>query len=138
MIYIGNQIPYKVSLQQSSNSSEMEKLIIKIPTPNCHMFPISNWSNLPPESSQYLQSTGISLSEIQPDTKVHEVICAYVDVHDIAWGQTANPNSRGEYLVDAAMDASSAFLNDREHPKRKVPTTYAFSSPNVTIVHAAF
>ena len=36
------------------------------------------------------------------------------------------------------MDVNSTFLNDPEQPTRQDPTTDAFSSPDVTIVHAAF
>ena len=85
----------------------------------------------------YLQRTGISLSELQPDTKVHDVICAYVSAHDTAWDQTAILNAIGEYVVNAAIDANSPYLMNPE-PKRKDPATGAFSSPGVTIVHAAF
>ena len=36
------------------------------------------------------------------------------------------------------MDASSAFLNDKEQPTRQDPVTGAYSSSDVTIVHADF
>ena len=81
---------------------------------------------------------GFSLSELKPDTKVHEVICVDVNAHDTARDQTANPNARGEYLVNAAMDVNGTLLNDPKQPTRQVPATDAFSSPDVTIVHAAF
>ena len=74
MIYIRKQIPYKISHPQANNSSAMEKLMIEIPTPNSQTFTVSNWY-LPPENSHYLQRTGVSLSEHQPDTKANEVIC---------------------------------------------------------------
>ena len=129
MICIQKQIPYNVSHQQSNNSSSMEKLTIKISTPNIHMFTISNW-HLPPENSHYLQRTSISLSELQPDTKVHEVTCADVNAHDTTWDQTANPNTRAEYFVNTAMDANSTFFNDADQPTRQDPATCAFISPD--------
>ena len=54
-----------------------------------------------------------------------------------ACNQTSNPNARGEYVVNAAMDVNSAFLNDPEQPTRQDTATDAFSSPDGTIVHAA-
>ena len=110
---------------------------IEIPTPNNQTFTVSNWY-LPPENSHYLQRTGISLTELQPDIKVHEVTCAYVSAHDTAWDQTANPKARGEYLVNAVMDANSTFLNYPEQPTSQNPAKGAFPSPVETIVHAAF
>ena len=117
MIYIRKHIPYKVSHPQANNSSAMEKLTIVIPAINIQTFTVSNWY-LPSENSYCLQRTGISLSELQPDTKVHEVICAYVNAHDTARYQTANPINRGEYFVNAAMDVNSTFLNEPEQPTR--------------------
>ena len=134
IIYIQQQIPYKISHPQATNSSAMEKLSIEIPTPNSHTFTVSNWY-LPPENAHYLQRT---VSELQPDTKVHEVICADVNAYDTTWDQTVNSNARGEYPVNAVMDANSTFLNDPEQYTRQNPATDAFSSPDVTIVHAAF
>ena len=118
MIYIRKQIPYTISHPQATNSSMMEKLTIEIPTPNSKTFSVSNWY-LPPENSHYIKRTGISLSELQPDIKVHEVTCADINAHDSAKDQTANPNARGEYLVNTAMDLSSTYLNDPEHPTRQ-------------------
>ena len=115
----------------------MEKLTIEIQTPNSKKFKVSNWY-LPPENSHYLLRMGISLSEIQPDPKVHEVISADVNAHDTALDETANLNARGEYLVDVAMDASSTFLNVPEQPTGQDPATGVSSDTNVTIVHAAF
>ena len=66
------------------------------------------------------------------------VICADVNAHDTAWDQTANPIARGEYIANAAMVANSTFFKDPEQPTRQVPATGAFSSRDVTIVHAAF
>ena len=100
MIYIRKRIPYKISHPQATNSSAIEKLTIEIPTPNSQTLTVSNWY-LPPENSHYLQRTGISLSELQPDTKIHEVICTDVNAHDTARDQTASPKARGEYLVNA-------------------------------------
>ena len=137
MIYIEKQIPYKISRLQANNSSAMEKLTNEIPTPNSQTFTVSNWY-LPPENSHYLQRTGISLMELQPDTKVHEVTCADVNDHDTVWDLTASPNVRSEYLVNAAMDANSRFLSDPQQPTRQDPATGAFSSPDVMIVHATF
>ena len=137
MIYIQKQIPYKISHQEANNSSTMEKLTIEIPTPNSQKFTVSSWY-LPPENSHYLQRTGITLSELQPDTKVHEEICADVNVNDTAWDKTANSNARGEYLANAAMGKNNTFLNDPEQPTRQDPATGDFSSPDVMIVHAAF
>ena len=130
MIYIRKQIPYKICHPKATNSGTMEKLTIENPTPNSQTFNVSNLY-LPPENKHYLQRTGISLSEFQPDTKVHEVICADVNAHDTAWYQTANPNTRGEYLVNAAMDANSTFHNDSEQPTRQDPATGDFSFPEV-------
>ena len=115
----------------------MEKQTFENPIPNSQTFVVSNWY-LPPVNSHDLHRNGISLSELQPDTKVHEVICADVDAYDTAWDQTANPNARVEYFVCAAMDANSTFLNDPEQPTRQDPTTRTFSSSDVTIVHSAF
>ena len=137
MIYIPKQIPYKISHPQVNNSSVMEKLTIEIPTQNSQMFILSKWY-LPPENSHYLQRIHISLSELQPDTKVHVVICADVNAHDTAWDQTANSNVRGEYLSNAVIDENSTFLNDPEQSTRKDPATGTFSSPDATIVHTAF
>ena len=67
---------------QANNSSAMEKLTIDIPTPNRQTFTVYNWY-LPSENSLHLKRTGISLSELQPETKVHEVICADVNAQDI-------------------------------------------------------
>ena len=97
----------------------MEKLTIEIPTLNSHTFTVSN-SYLPPENSYYLQRASISLSELQPDTNMHEVIFADVEAHDTAWDQIANPNARGVYLVNAAMDASGTFLKDPSSPQDKI------------------
>ena len=36
------------------------------------------------------------------------------------------------------MDANSTFFNDLDQPTRQDPATGAFSSPDVTIVHASF
>ena len=80
----------------------------------------------------------MSLSELQPDTKILEVICADVNAHDIAWDQTANSNARGKYLMNAVMDAYSTFLNDSEQPTKLDPATGAFSFADVAIVHVAF
>ena len=128
MIHIQKQIPYKISHPQANNSSAMEKLRIDIPTPNSQTFTISNWY-LPPENSHYLQRNGISLLKLQPVTKVHEVICTYINIHDTAWVQTANPNARGKYLVSAVVDVNRT---------RQDAAMGDFSSPDVTIVHAAF
>ena len=136
MIYIRKQIPYQICHPQATNSSAMEKLTIEIPTPNSQMFTASNWYLLP-ENSHYLQRMGNSLLEFQPDTKVHEVIGADVNAHETAWDQTANPNARGEYPVNADMDANSIFINDPEQPTRKDPAMGAFS-PDGMIVHEAF
>ena len=81
--------------------------------------------------------TDISLSELQPDTNVHMVICADVNAHDIVWDKITNPNAWGECLVIATMDANSTFLNGPEQPTRQDPAMGAYSSPDVTIVHAA-
>ena len=137
MIYIQKQIPYKISHPQATNSSVMEKLTTDIPTTNSQTFTASNWY-LPPENSHYLQRMSISLLELQPDTKVHELICMVENAHDTAWDQTVNPNTREEYLVNIAMDANSTFLNDLAQPTGQDPATGAFSDPDVTIVHAAF
>ena len=136
MIYIRKFIPYNIRNPQATNTSAIEKLTIEIPTPNSQTFTVSNWY-VPPENSHYLQRTGISLSELQPDTKVHEKICADVNAHDTAWDQTANPNARREYLVNAAMDANSTFLNDPGQPTRQDSATDAISSPDVIITHEA-
>ena len=137
MIYTRKHIPYKISHPQANNSSAIEKQTIEIPTPNGQTFTVSNWY-LPPENSHYVQRTNNSLSELQPDTKEHVVICADVNAHYTAWNQTANPNTRGEYLANAAMDANSTFLNDPEQPTRQDLATGALSSPDVAIIHAAF
>ena len=138
MIHIRKQIAYKISHPQANNSSAIEKLTIAIPTANSQTISVSNW-HLHPENSQYMQKTGISLSEQKKtDTKVHEVICADVNAYDNAWGLMANPNARSEYLVNAAMDVNSTFLNDPEQPTRQDPETGDFSSPDPTIFHAAF
>ena len=84
-----------------------------------------------------MQRTGISLPELQPDTKVLEVIGADVNAHDRASDQTANPNARGEYLVDAAMDVNCTFLFDPEEHTRHCSVMGAISSPDATIVYAA-
>ena len=83
MISTRKQIPYKISHSQSNYSNAMEKLTVEIATPNTLAFIVSNWY-LPPKNSHYLQRTGISLSEHQPGTKVHEVINADVNDHDAA------------------------------------------------------
>ena len=80
---------------------------------------------------------GISLLELQPDTKVHMVISTDINAHDTSWDKTANLNARGGYLVNAAMDANSTFLNDPDQPTKQDPETDAFSSPDATIVHDA-
>ena len=89
------------------------------------------------ENSQCLQITCISLSEHQPNTKVHEVICADDSVHDAALDQTVTPNARDEYLVNIVMDTNSTFFIDADQPTIREPATGAFSSPDVIIVHAA-
>ena len=89
------------------------------------------------ESSHYLQRTGISLRELPPDTKVHEAICADVNHNDTARDQTANLNAWGGYILSVGRDAKIVFLNDLEQPTRHNPASGAFSSPDVTIVHAA-
>ena len=61
----------------------------------------------------------MSLSELQPDAKVHEVICADVNAHNTTWDQRAISNARGEYLILAAKDANSTFLNDPKQPTRQ-------------------
>ena len=66
------------------------------------------------------------------------MICADVNAHDTTWDQTVNINARGEYPVNAAMDFDSIFLNDPEQVTRQDQATCDFSSPDVTIVHAAF
>ena len=137
MIYIQKQIPYKISHPQGNNPSVMGKLTIDIPTPNSQTFTVFNWY-FPPENSHYLQRTSLSLSELQPDTKVHKVICVDISYHETVWHQTAGPKTRGEYLVNAVMDVNSTFINDPEQPTRQDPATGALSSPDVMIVHAAF
>ena len=134
MICIQKQIAHKVGHPQAKNSGAMEKLALEIPTPNSHTLTIANWL-LPPMNSHHLQRTGMSLSELQPGTKV---TCTYLNVHYAICDQTANSNARGKYLENAVMDASSTFLNDREQPTRQDPVTGAFSSPDGTIAHAAF
>ena len=134
IINIRKQIPYKISHSQVNNSCAMDKQTIDIPTPNSQTFTVSNW-HLPPENSHYLQRSGISLSELQPNANVHVVIYADVNAHDTAWDQTANTNTRGEYLLIAAMDANCTFLNNPEQPTRQDPATGAFTSSDVTIVH---
>ena len=136
MIYIPKKIPHKISHPQANNSSAMEKLTIEIQTPNSQTFTISNWYL--PYNLHYLLRKGISLPEVQPNIKVHEVICADVNAHDTAWDQTANPNARGKCLVNAAMDTNITFLNVPEQPTKKDPSTGAFSSSDALIVHAAF
>ena len=135
MIYIRNEIPYKISHQQAINSNAIEKLTIEIPTETNQTFTVSNWY-LPPEKSHHLQWTDISFSELQPDIILHEVICADDNAHDFAWDQITNPNARGEYLSSAAMDANCTFFNDPELPTRQDQATGGFSS-DVPIVHAA-
>ena len=66
------------------------------------------------------------MSELQSDTKVHEVICADVNAHDTARDKTANPNARGEYLVNAVVDANSTFLNEPEQTTRQDLAFYLF------------
>ena len=85
-----------------------------------------------PAENRYL------IAELRPDDKVHEVICADVRTHDTAWDQTANSNARGEFLINAVMDANIAFLNDPVQPTRQEPATGAFFLPDFTIVHATF
>ena len=128
---------HKIRHPQSTNSSAIEILSIEIPTPNSQTFTVSNWY-FQPENIHYLQRTGISLSELQPDTKVRGVICADVNAHGTAWDQTASPNARAEYLVNSGMDVNSTKFNDPEQPTRQNPATGALSSPDATIVHAAF
>ena len=95
------QIPYENSHPQASNLGTMEILTIEIPAPCSQMFTVFNWY-LPLENSHYLQRTGILLSELQPDTKVHEVICTDVNAHDTIWDQTANPNAFQSYDPQAS------------------------------------
>ena len=127
----------KPAIKLATYSSMMEKLPIEIPTPNSKIFTVYNWY-LQPENSHHLQRTGISVSELQPDINVHEVIYADINAHDTAWDQTANLNARGEYLVNAAMDMNRIFHNDQEQPIRQDPATGTFFSPDVTVVHATF
>ena len=101
------------------------------------MFTVSN-CYVPLENTHYIQRKDISLWKLQPDIKVHKVICANVNANDTVWDQTANPNARGEYLVNVAMDAKSAFLNDPVQPTRQNPAKGAFTSTDGKIIHAAF
>ena len=113
MIYIRNIFPTK----SVTNTNAMEKLTTEILPQNSKTLTVSNW-HLQLENSHYLQRTGILLSELHPNTKIHEVTFADVNAHDTAWDQTANPNARGEYLVNAVMDENSTFLNDPEQTTR--------------------
>ena len=134
LVNIRKQSAYKISHTQATNLSAIEKLTIEIPSPNSQMFNISNWYHQK-ENSHYLQRTGNSFSELQPDTKLNEVTFADVNAHYPTWDQTAKLNARVKYLVNAAMDVNSTFLNDP--PTRQDPATAAFSSPDATIDHTA-
>ena len=80
----------------------------------------------------------MSLLELQPDTRIHEVICEDVNAHDTIWDHTSISNTRYEYFVDAVIDANRKFLNDPEQPTRQDPAMGTFSSPDAMIVNAAF
>ena len=46
------------------------------------------------------------------------MIFADINAHDNARDETCNSNARGEYLVNAVVDANGPFISDSEQPTR--------------------